>query len=154
EETRARLAAVLPREASTANPVDLLGSAVGATYEQAIPILLDDPGIDALLVLFVLTIVADTSDGPDAIAPAGAGAEKPVVPVVLSAEGAPRGSFAYPESAARALGLAAGRTAWLRRPEGNVPVPDGIDRADARAVVGELLARSTDVWLDPAQTRR
>ena len=154
EETRARLAELLPREASTANPVDLLGSAVGATYEQVIPILLADPGVDALLVLFVLTIVADTSDVADAIARASAGAEKPVVPVVLSAEGAPRGSFAYPESAARALGLAAGRAAWLRRPEGNVPALDGIDRADARALVAELLARSTDVWLDPAQTRR
>jgi acyl-CoA synthetase (NDP forming) len=154
EETREKLAELLPREASTANPVDLLGSAVGSTYEQAIPILLADPGIDALLVLFVLTIVADTSDVAAAIARASAGAEKPVVPVVLSAAGAPRGSFAYPESAARALGLAAQRSAWLRRPEGTVPTLDGIDRDDARALVTELLERSTDVWLDPAQTRR
>jgi acetate---CoA ligase (ADP-forming) len=153
-ETREKLAAVLPREASTANPIDLLGSAVGASYEQVIPILLADPGIDALLVLFVLTIVSDTTDVADAIARAAAGAEKPVVPVVLSAEGAPRGSFAYPESAARALGLAAERAAWLRRPEGKVPVLDGIDRAGAGELVAELLAGSSDVWLDPAQTRR
>src|SRR5581483_7894423 len=32
-ETRAGLAAVLPAEASTANPIDLLGSATAATYE-------------------------------------------------------------------------------------------------------------------------
>ena len=30
EETRTRLSAVLPREASLANPVDMLGSAVGS----------------------------------------------------------------------------------------------------------------------------
>jgi acetate---CoA ligase (ADP-forming) len=154
EETRAKLAALLPREASTANPVDMLGSAVGATYEQVIPILVADPGIDAVLVLFVLTIVAETSDVTAAIARASAGTAKPVVPVVLSAEGAPRGSFAYPESAARALGLAAQRAAWLRRPEGHVPTLDRIDHEDARALVAELLERSTDAWLDPAQTRR
>jgi acyl-CoA synthetase (NDP forming) len=62
EETRARLSDLLPREASIANPVDMLGSAVGETYERAIPILLADPAIDALVVVFVLTIVADTED--------------------------------------------------------------------------------------------
>lgn len=62
EETRARLSDLLPREASIANPVDMLGSAVGETYGRAIPILLADPAIDALVVVFVLTIVADTED--------------------------------------------------------------------------------------------
>jgi acetyl coenzyme A synthetase (ADP forming)-like protein len=154
DDTREKLAAFLPREASTANPVDMLGSAVGDTYEKAIPILLADPGVDAVLVLFVLTIVADTSDVVDAIARASAGSEKPVVPVVMSAEGAPKGSLTYPESAARALGLAAERARWLRRPEGTVPVLDDVDRNGARALVEELLRGSTDVWLDPAQTRQ
>jgi acetyl coenzyme A synthetase (ADP forming)-like protein len=154
EETRDKLAAFLPREASTANPVDLLGSAVGSSYEQAIPVLLADPGVDAVIVLFVLTVVSDTKDVVDAIARASAGAQKPVVPVILSAEGAPRGSFTYPESAARALGLAAQRAAWLRRPEGSVPVLDGVDPSAARLLVDEWLGGSTDVWLDPAQTRR
>jgi acetate---CoA ligase (ADP-forming) len=153
QETRDKLAEFLPREASTANPVDMLGSAVGATYEKAIPVLLADPNVDAVMVLFVLTIVADTEDVCEAIRRASEGAGKPVVPVVLSAEGAPKGSFAYPESAARALGLAAQRAAWLRRPEGKVPVLEGIDRVAARSLVEELLARATDVWLDPAQTR-
>src|SRR4051794_18007019 len=38
--TRSKLASFLPREASTANPVDMLGSAVGTTYEKTIPVLL------------------------------------------------------------------------------------------------------------------
>ena len=41
-------------------------------------------------------------------------------------------SFAYPESAARALGIAAERAEWLRRPAGSVPDLDGIDREAAR----------------------
>ena len=43
DETRQALAAVLPSEASVANPVDLLGSATGATYAQALPLILRDP---------------------------------------------------------------------------------------------------------------
>jgi acetyl coenzyme A synthetase (ADP forming)-like protein len=154
EETRVRLAEILPAEASISNPVDMLGGALGATYEQAIPLVLADPNVDALLVLFVLTIVADTAEVVAAIQRASEGVEKPVVPVVMSAEGAPKGSFAYPESAARALGLAAQRAAWLRRPEGKVPVPGDIDREGARNLVEELLADADDAWLDPAQTRR
>jgi acetate---CoA ligase (ADP-forming) len=152
-ETREKLADFLPAEASTANPVDLLGSAGGEAYAQAIPIVLEDPGVDAVLVLFVLTVVSDTADVADAIARVSEGSEKPVVPVILSAEGAPRGSFSYPESAARALGLAAQRAAWLRRPEGVVPELD-VDRAGARAFVDDLLRTSPDLWLDAAQTRR
>ena len=154
EETRAQLDAILPGEASTDNPVDMLGSAGGDAYERAIPILLADPGVDALLVVFVLTIVAATEDVAAAIARASAGVDKPVVPVILSASGAPRGSFAYPESAARALGLAAQRAEWLRRPEGVVPVLDGIDRVAARMLVEEELGDHEETWLDPARTRR
>ena len=43
-ETRQALGAVLPKEASVANPVDLLGSATGATYAEALPHVLRDPG--------------------------------------------------------------------------------------------------------------
>jgi len=144
---------VLPIEASLANPVDLLGSATGATYEQALPHLLRDPGIDAVIALFVLTVVASTDDVCAAIADVTAGAEKTVVPVVMSADGTPAGSFAYPESAARALGLVAKRAAWLRRPAGSVPELTGIDAAAARTLVDDALASSPDTWLDPAQTR-
>ncbi len=154
DETRAKLAEFLPREASTANPVDLLGSAVGETYARALPILLDDPGVDAVMAMFVLTIVAETDDVVAAIEHAAAGADKPVVPVIMSAEGAPRGSFAYPESAARALGLAARRAAWLRRPAGVVPTIHDVDPAAARDLIEAGLEGSSDVWLDPASTRR
>ena len=150
EETRGKLAEFLPVEASTANPVDLLGSANELTYSKALPILLADPGVDAVMALFVLTVVADTAAVCEAIARASEGAEKPVVPVILSAEGAPRGSFTYPESAARALGLAARRAEWLRRPAGTVPELDGIDHAAARAIVEGV----EDAWLEPAETRR
>jgi acetyl coenzyme A synthetase (ADP forming)-like protein len=154
DETRAKLAALLPAEASTANPVDLLGSAVAETYAQVLPVVLDDPGVDAVLALFVLTVVADTDSVAAAIHDVAAHADKPVVPVIMSADAAAAGNFAYPESAARALGLAAERAAWLRRPAGVVPRLDDVDAAAARALVDDALAECDDVWLDPHRTRR
>jgi acetate---CoA ligase (ADP-forming) len=153
------LRAVLPAEASTANPVDMLGSAVGSTYETALPPLLRDPGVDAVIVLFVPPVVAGAEEIGDAIARAVANGDvtdKPVLACVISAGGtpatllaAPVAAFAYPESAARALGRVAGRAEWLRRPQGRVPELEGIDVAAARDIVEGADQR----WLTPAEVR-
>jgi acyl-CoA synthetase (NDP forming) len=136
----------------------MLGSATGATYERAIPPLLADPWLDALIVLFVPPVVAGAPEVAGAIRRAveAARSDKPVLAAVMSAEGTPLellesdvASFGYPESAARALGLAADRAEWLRRPVGTVPQLDGIDRAAAEAVV----EAAGEGWLDAAQTR-
>jgi acetyl coenzyme A synthetase (ADP forming)-like protein len=152
-ETRAALGAILPTEASSANPVDLLGSATGETYERALPLVLADPGVDAVIALFVLTVVSSTAEVAAALERVRAAATKPLVPVVVSAEAGPVGSFSYPESAARAVGLAARRAAWLARPAGTVPELEGIDVAGARAVVDGALARGAGGWLEPGQAR-
>jgi acetate---CoA ligase (ADP-forming) len=164
EDTVADLRAVLPAEASVANPVDMLGSATAETYAAALPPLLADPHVDAVIVLFVPAVSATA----DAVATAvtrivdTADTDKPTLAVVISAEGVPEAlrsaggrvaAFAYPESAARALGRAAERASWLRRPLGAVPELDGIDRERAEAVVRRALEASDDVWLDPASTR-
>jgi len=164
DETRKALAAVLPSEASMANPVDLLGSATGETYVQVLPHLLRDPGIDAVIVLFVPPVVAGAEEVAAALREAleREASEKPVLAVVVSADGTPKSlreasspaaTFAYPESAARALGLAAGRAEWLRRPAGTVPSLDGVDRGSARRLVDSTLAAADDIWLDAAATR-
>ena len=144
---------VAPAEASSANPVDLLGSATADTYEAALPVVLADPGIDAVIVLFVPPVVATTADVAAAIARASAGADKPVLPVVISADGGPAGSFTYPESAARALGLAARRAAWLRRPAAQPPHLDRIDQGAAVAIVARVLEDTDDAWLEPGDLR-
>ena len=162
ERTREALADVLPRESSVANPVDMLGSATGATYELAIPPLLADPRLDALIVLFVPPVVAGASEVAASIRRAveATPSDKPVLAVVISAGGTPPellesdlASFAYPESAARALGLAADRGEWLRRPAGTVPELEGVDPEAARTVVDGALKESSETWLDPASTR-
>jgi acetyl coenzyme A synthetase (ADP forming)-like protein len=164
EETRAQLAGIVPREASLANPVDLLGSATAATYEAAVPPLLADPRVDAVIVLFVPPVVAGAEEVAAAIRQTveRAQPDKPVLAVVVSGDGTPTAlredgsgvaAFPYPESAARALGVAAERAEWLRRPAGTVPELTGIDEAAARRVAEEALAGSSETWLAPEPTR-
>ena len=137
DDTRAALAARLPGEASLGNPVDLLGSATGATYEAALPLVLADRHVDAVIVLFVPPVVAGAEEVAAAIRRALDAIEdvaKPVLAVVMGATEALRGvaTFAYPESAAAALGHAAARADWLRRPAGTVPDLDRVETARAR----------------------
>jgi acyl-CoA synthetase (NDP forming) len=85
-----------------------------------------------------------------------------VLAVVMTAEGTPEtlrtgfrriAHFAYPESAAAALGLAAARASWLRRPAGTVPELAGIDVQAARTVVADALSDADELWLAARETR-
>jgi acyl-CoA synthetase (NDP forming) len=141
----------------------MLGGATADAYAAVLPHVLADPHVSACIVLFVPAVSATADEVARAIvdATARAASDKPVLAVVMTSEGTPaalRGapgvaSFAYPESAARALGRVADRASWLRRPQGAVPTLAGIDRVRAEAVVEAALARSDDAWLDPAATR-
>src|SRR5204863_578875 len=125
--TTAGLAELLPSEASLANPIDMLGSATAASYEAALPVVLSDPAVDSVIVLFVPPATAGADDVAAGLVRTlgDVNTDKPVLAALLSAEGipavlrttpAPAALFTYPESAARALGLAAERADWLRRP--------------------------------------
>jgi acetyl coenzyme A synthetase (ADP forming)-like protein len=164
EETKAALAELVPADASLANPVDMLGSATAASYEAAIPPLLADKRLDALIVLFVPPVVAGADEVATAIRDTvrRLRPDKPVLAVVISAEGipgalleegSPVASFPYPESAARALGLAAARSEWLRRPAGAGPSLENIEPSVAANLVDTVLAGAEEAWLDPSQTR-
>ena len=164
EDTVAALRVVLPAEASVDNPVDMLGSATAETYAAALPALLADPHVDAVIVLFVPAVTATAEAVATALTQVTAevAAEKPVLAVVISAEGVPAalrsgsgrvGAFDYPESAARALGRAAQRAEWLRRPQGSVPPLAGIDGEGAEAVVERALNAADDAWLAPDDVR-
>ena len=165
EETSAALAAQLPAEASVSNPVDLLGSATGATYEAALPVLLAEQRVDAVIVLFVPPVVAGSEEVARAVRRAVDSVEtldKPVLAAImgrgevraaLHGGDRPIAAFAFPESAAAALGLAARRSDWLRQPAGTVPELADADVAAARAVVGAALDDADDRWLAPDEVR-
>jgi acetyl coenzyme A synthetase (ADP forming)-like protein len=163
DETEGALRAVLPAEASVANPVDMLGGATADTYAAALPHLLADSHVAAAVVLFVPAVSATAEEVAAAVerTARAASADKPTLAVIMSSEGIPealRGSksvaaFAYPESAARALGRVAQRADWLRRPQGSIPRVEGVDRGSAQAIVERVLAAGDDVWLEPTDAR-
>jgi acetyl coenzyme A synthetase (ADP forming)-like protein len=148
DETRAALAEVTPPEASLSNPVDLLGSANAKSYERALPLILTDPNVDAVIALFVPPVVEDPRAVEELLARLAKASPKPLLSVVMSADGSSHGGFEYPESAARALGLAAQRAAWLRRPAGTTPEVV-VDSARARTIVDA----ASEGWLEPAAAR-
>ena len=168
EDTIRAIAPLLPEEASLANPVDMLGSASEASYESVLPLLLADPGVDAVIALFVPAVSASAEGVAAAIARAAAASshEKPVLAVVMSAGGIPEAlrqddgaaaAFTFPESAARALGRAAERADWLRRPLGSVAVArttsterlrssSSSARSRSRTTAGSILPTRTSCW--------
>jgi acetate---CoA ligase (ADP-forming) len=162
-ETQAALREFASPDAGVRNPIDLVASASAATYERALRTVLADDQVDAVVVIFVPPLVTQPDDVASAIrAAAGDAGPKPVVACFLGRHGIPDAlrssrtdepsipSFAFPESAAAALGRTADYAAWRRRPDGTVPEFVDMNVERARAVVSEQIARSSEgVWLDP-----
>lgn len=153
--TRAGVAAVLPGESSFSNPVDMLGSATAHHYRETLPLLLADPALDALIAIYAPAAVSSADEVAATIAAVADGSSKPVLGVVMTGgetpaafrrAGSPVAWFPYPESAAAALGRAAERAAWLRRPVGVVHRPDH-ETLDLGA------ATDDGRWLDPSEVR-
>ncbi len=163
--TRRALERLLAPEASLDNPVDMLGSATAAAYEQALPFVLGDDRIDAVVVLFVPAAQVEAEAVAAAVVRCADvdASGKPILASIVTADGVPGpfrragsrvAAFPYPESAARALGRAVERAEWLRRPAGAVPELPGVRRDEAAAIVADALRGSTDAWLAPAEVRR
>jgi acetyltransferase len=66
-ETLTRLDAVLPPTWSRGNPVDLVGDAPGRRYADALSVLFEDQGIDAILALNCPTAVASSVEAARAV---------------------------------------------------------------------------------------
>lgn len=156
----ARMRAVLPPEASLRNPVDMIASAGPNKFETCASAMLEDPGTDALLVIFVAPATTDAAAVARAIASAVEGARArpgPQKPVLVCFMGRPRGDegmahlrrqgvpvYPFPEPAVHALEAMVRFEVWKRRDPGVVPtlVP-GPDLRRARAI----LASRPPGWL-------
>ena len=163
EATNAALRAFLPAEASVKNPVDMIASATADGYRGAIPLVLDDPNVDSLLVIFVPPLVTEASAVAaairDGLSHAKHAADKTVLACFLGTRGVPEAlatlqagripSYAFPEAAAIALSRAVRYGEWRRRPEGVAPALR-IDLPRAKAAMPES---SEDGWLDADRVR-
>ncbi len=142
QETETALQKLLATEASVANPVDMLGSSTADAYERALPILLADPRVDAVIVLFVPPV---TAGGDEVVAALDRALErqstdKPVLAALMGAT-APSQRLAR-SPCSRRSGSRSFRSAW------SPPPPRPPRRPSSSA------SRSSSSLRPPARTRR
>src|SRR5581483_3817977 len=153
--TRSAIAALLPHEAATANPIDMLA---GATPEQMRFVhahLAADPGVDAMLAIYT-PVTADDTPIVQAIADAvqAAAHAAPGKPTVMNLFGrayndagaialrdAHIPAYRFPENAVRALGGMRRLAAFRERDA----TPEARPVVDAAAVAA-LLRAAPDGW--------
>jgi acetyl coenzyme A synthetase (ADP forming)-like protein len=152
DETRAKLRAFLPAAANVENPVDMLASAPPEHYAQTMQIVLGDPSVDSVIAIFIPPLVTEAESVAAAIREAAArSAAKPVLAVMMRAEGAPPSlsgipAYAFPESAATALARATTYAEWRGKPEGVIPVFNDVRPEEVRAPIEAALSRGGG-WL-------
>ncbi len=148
--TVARLKPLFPEEASLRNPLDMIASATPPGYRAALGALLDDPGIDAVMSIFVPPMGVRQADVAEAIVAAKAGGpDKPLIAVLMGRQGLPQGraelhadnipAYIFPESAARALAAMCRYREWRERP---LPVAEELPANQSGAAAILLKARS------------
>jgi acyl-CoA synthetase (NDP forming)/RimJ/RimL family protein N-acetyltransferase len=159
--TRRRLAGLLPPGAAVQNPVDTTAAVSRKAFRACLEEVAADDGIDAVLAVTVPTAVADLTE-----AVRSSRVAKPLAAVPLDQQETvrllPRGhgldgqrpvssavpAYAFPESAARALGQATRYRAWRDRRHGRVPEFDALRTADAKAqIITFLRANPEGGWL-------
>jgi acetyl coenzyme A synthetase (ADP forming)-like protein len=158
-DTNEKLEAMLPKEASFANPIDMIASASAEQYGEALGLLLGDPQVDSVIVIFIPPLVTRPEDVAASLMARVGDDDKTVVAcflgvqgvqTMLSNDGVTLPSYTFPEAAARALGKVTRHAEWCRRPEGDVPRFSDIDRAGAIGLVVAALDSGRE-WLDPTE---
>lgn len=157
--TQARLRETLPPAASVRNPVDMLASASPEDYARSLRLLLDDAGVDMVLVILPPPPMFSAGAVARAMVPIIQTAEKPVVvtlmgdPLTREAQAHLRSArvpeYPFPERAAAALAALYRRAEALRRLEAE-PLPVvGVNRDAARRALEGLAGG----WLPPERVR-
>src|ERR1017187_4860920 len=160
DDTQRALRDLLPPDATVTGPVDTTAVVTSGLFRRCLELIGADPGVDAVLALTATTATGDLVPGvgaarlPVPIAAAvmdqvegvrllpGPGEDSPAVP-----------AYAYPESAARALGHAARYGAWRATPPGSVPVLEGLRQDRASELVASFLTGTPwGGWLPRGQT--
>jgi acetate---CoA ligase (ADP-forming) len=156
--TVSKLTEILPPAASLHNPVDMLASATPEQYASCLQILLEDQGVDSVMVILPPPPMHTAGAVAKAMIPVIHNAEKPVVVALMGERliqeavehfrAARVPEYRFPERAASALAVLAQRTARLAN-AGEVEVTyENIDVRRAHAVLSEI---EPGAWL-PTET--
>ena len=158
------LRSFLPPASSVSNPVDMIASAGAEDYGRAIGVVAADPGIDAVIVIYIPPLEASAPEVARQLVAAIGALEHPIpvlscfmsargMPDALRAPGVGIPSFRYPEQAAIALARAVRYRSWRDRPEGTVPVFDDVRDDEATALIAAALARG-EGWMIGEEAER
>lgn len=160
EHTVARLREFALAEAALGNPVDLVASAPPAHFEKAIEIVGADPGVDALVALYIPTAVTSSEDAARALAKGIGKLPKDIPASVVfirtggapeELHGGPRGRlpvYGFPEDAARVLWHARRYGAWREKPRGEFFEISAFEKSAIRSIVDRVLeGRGEPLWV-------
>jgi len=126
EKTLEQLRQKLPPHASLLNPIDLIGDAQHDRYEAALDAVLDDPNVDAVIVLLTPQAMTDIENIANVIVQKSKQRVKPILACfmglvdisagvnILKENGVP--CYSFPEDAVRALAAMVKYVDWIRRP--------------------------------------
>ncbi|UCG58320.1 MAG: acetate--CoA ligase family protein [Phycisphaerales bacterium] len=150
--TVAKLSAALPAAANVHNPIDVLGDALADRYELALEAALDDPNVDAVLVL--LTPQAMTESAGTARVTVKMARQKPSKPILACFLGAAKvkegvgilregkiPQYDSPESAVGTIKAMADYARWRSRPKRVVKL-FGVNRRKVENIVERHLRQS------------
>jgi acetate---CoA ligase (ADP-forming) len=156
---QAALRTLLPAEASVLNPVDMLAAATAEHFRDAVRIVAADPGVDAVISIFLPPLATRSEDVARSLAQTAI--DKPLLAVFMSAHELPTADagrvplYALPEPAASALGHAARYAEW--RTTANAKGVPGFPEARHRTETGQLLAEAVHRgrgWLTAGEVQR
>ncbi len=163
---RAEIAALLPAEASTRNPVDLIASGGPTEYEHSVSLLLESGEVDAVMVIYVPTSLEGANEVAQALTRCQERYQDGVALLSVfmhSGESARQmaggdgtraiPTYQFPEAAALALARAVGHGSWRQRDPGVEVVLEPAMEREMREVVDAVIPSipATGAWLEPDQ---
>ncbi len=169
DETRQALRSLLPEEASTRNPVDMIASAGPDTYRRVITTVLCAEEVDALIVIYTPVGMFDTGEVGSAVAEgvrrarSQGGAGKPVLASIVggdeeahlieTGDGERIPIYQFPEEMGRLLGQLVAYRQWRGSDPGAFPDFDDADLERARRTCRRALDERGDGWLSVDESR-
>jgi len=149
DRTTAELRRLLPAEASVGNPVDMTPMSDPSMYQACARVILEDEGIDSLLVVFVPPMMISVMEIVSGLEELRRQYAKPLLSVMMAPERffqelnekypGHMAIYLFPESAVRALWALDRHRLWRERPLGEVKRFD-VDRAAAQKLLAEVRA--------------
>jgi len=160
-ETEATLGESLPPAANVHNPVDVLGDAKSDRYATALQLVLDDPGVDGVLVILTPQAMTECEETAERVVEVSKKATKPIMACWMGGTRTKKGNrlladnqvptYPFPERATSALGAMLKYHNVLQLPAGEVMRYD-VDktavanlfaevRKDGRTTIGDAEAQ-------------